>query len=299
MGPTIVIFCLGFASLVNGELLIQGSNQNVMEGDRVTLKCSYSENGFNISRVTFESYSGFLQMWRPVWYGSSWCFYNMKVEQRGDEMVLEVPHIAYFSEGVFRCVSDDPSLSLPNNVSNTFSLKVHYLRDMYLSREGSISLLGLSQELRVRQGDDVVLKCSATSSEEPNFYWSKEDGDWIMPSAMLTLNQVTPMDSGVYTCNAEQPTMMLNKSRNISLVVLPNNISWFQTNAGKFMLMTSMGVIITSLFLLVAMGVYIQRRKKQVIKIPSDDKPQTKPIYKDSMEALHSNCGDKQPLVTV
>ncbi|XP_077454414.1 B-cell receptor CD22 isoform X2 [Stigmatopora argus] len=268
-----------------------------MEGDSVTLKCFYSENGFNISHVRFESYSKFLQMWRPVWSGS-WCFYNMNVEQRGDEMVLEVPHIADFSEGVFRCVSDDQALSLPNNESQKLSFNVHYLRDVYLSREGSISFLGLSHELRVRQGDDVVLKCSATSSEEPNYYWYKEDGDWIVPSAMLTLNQVTPMDSGVYTCNAEQPSMMLNKSRNISLVVLPKNISWFGTNAGQLMLMT-LGVIFSSLFPLVAMGVYIHRRKKQAIKIPSDDKPQTKPIYKDSMEALYSNCGDKQPLVAV
>ncbi|XP_057690146.1 uncharacterized protein si:ch211-79k12.1 [Corythoichthys intestinalis] len=298
MGAKFVILFLGLASIVNGELLIQGPNHNVMEGDSVILKCFYSDNRFNISRVRFESYSELLQMWRPVWPGS-WCFYKLHVEQKDDKMVLEIPHIALFSEGVFRCMSDDQNLTAPNNASKKLSLKVHYLGDVQLSREGSISFLGLSQELRVRQGDDIMLKCSATASEEPNYFWYKEDSDWMVPSAIMTLKKVTTTDTGVYTCYVEHPTMLLNKMRNISLVVLPENVSWFETDTGRLVLMTLMIATFVLSVLIAMLSVCIYRRKKQAKTTPIDDRSQTKPIYKDSSDALYSNCGDKQPLVAV
>ena len=45
--------------------------------------------------------------------------------------------------------------------------------ELSLSREGFTSYLGVPQELRVRAGDDVVLKCSASASEEPSYFWNK------------------------------------------------------------------------------------------------------------------------------
>lgn len=46
--------------------------------------------------------------------------------------------------------------------------------ELSLSREGYTSYLGVPQELKVRLGDDVVVKCSASSSEEPSYYWNKD-----------------------------------------------------------------------------------------------------------------------------
>lgn len=46
--------------------------------------------------------------------------------------------------------------------------------ELSLSREGFSSYLGVPQELKVRRGDDVVVKCSASSSEEPSYYWNKD-----------------------------------------------------------------------------------------------------------------------------
>ncbi|XP_051921242.1 hemicentin-2-like [Hippocampus zosterae] len=293
-----VAFCLGMASLVDGDLLIRGPNQSVMEGESVTLECLYSQNEYNISHVRFESFSQMLQMWHSVW-PASWCFYNMNVEQVDDKMVLHVSHVASFFEGLFRCVSDDGALSAPNNVSKTLSLKVNYLGQVYLSREGYSSFLGLSQEIRVQKGDDVTLKCSASCSEEPDYRWYKEGNDWILPSPVMTLRKVSPADSGVYTCVVEHPSASLSKMRNISLVVLPEDASWFETHTGRLVLMTSL-VAIGSLSLLVAaLSVCIYRRKKRAETRPIDDRSQTNPIYKDSKEALHSSCGDKQPLVAV
>lgn len=48
------------------------------------------------------------------------------------------------------------------------------MAELSLSREGYTSYMGISKDLRVRQGDDVVLECSASSSEEPKYFWFKE-----------------------------------------------------------------------------------------------------------------------------
>lgn len=46
--------------------------------------------------------------------------------------------------------------------------------ELLLTREGYSSYFGAPKELKVRLGDDVVVKCSASSSEEPTYLWSKE-----------------------------------------------------------------------------------------------------------------------------
>lgn len=48
------------------------------------------------------------------------------------------------------------------------------MRELSVSMEGYTSYLGVPQDLKVRLGDDVELKCSASSSEEPSYYWQKE-----------------------------------------------------------------------------------------------------------------------------
>lgn len=48
------------------------------------------------------------------------------------------------------------------------------MAELSLSREGYSSYLRAPQDLSVRAGDDVVVKCSASSSEEPIYSWYKE-----------------------------------------------------------------------------------------------------------------------------
>lgn len=45
--------------------------------------------------------------------------------------------------------------------------------ELCLSRVGYSSYMGISQELKVHHGDDVVLTCAASSSEEPSYFWNK------------------------------------------------------------------------------------------------------------------------------
>ena len=54
------------------------------------------------------------------------------------------------------------------------------LREPSLSVEGYSAYLGAPRELKVRLGDDVSVKCSASSSEEPDYFWQKEVGEaWL------------------------------------------------------------------------------------------------------------------------
>lgn len=59
--------------------------------------------------------------------------------------------------------------------------------ELSLSREGYTGYLGTPHELKVRLGDDVVVKCSASSSEEPSYFWYKEvrkpreRAQWLCP----------------------------------------------------------------------------------------------------------------------
>lgn len=63
--------------------------------------------------------------------------------------------------------------------------------ELSLSREGYTNYLGFQQELKVRLGDDVVVKCSVSSSEEPSYYWNKnvrtprERAQWQRPHYAL------------------------------------------------------------------------------------------------------------------
>ncbi|XP_026227708.1 immunoglobulin domain-containing protein [Anabas testudineus] len=287
-------------ALIQGSyatLLIKGPTEPVLEGQTVTLECLYSDSEFNISQVRFEVFSKYMKRWHPV-YERSWCYYSTVVEQLADSLVLSIPHAGRFFEGPYRCVSDAENVTAPDNASEPLGFKVHYMAEVSLSREGYTNFLGVPEELKVQQGDDVVLKCSASSSEEPRYFWHKEGSDWILPSSKLTLKKVTALDQGQYTCMAEHSVESLSKKRTISITVLPENAPWYESSNGRLILMTSAVATALVVFVL-SMSVFLCRRAKyaKTSKGPIDDRSQKKPIYKASVESLPSTSGDKQPLV--
>nr|XP_057910090.1 uncharacterized protein si:ch211-79k12.1 isoform X2 [Doryrhamphus excisus] len=300
MGAQLPITWLTLFTLIDGlygDLLIQGPKKAISEGDSVRLECMYTDKAFNITKVKFEVFNQWLAIWRSVWKGS-WCFYSMDVQQVDDKMVLEIPRVASFSKSVFRCVSDDDTLTEPNNASQTLSFKVHYLRDVQLSRVGLASLLALPQQLKVRRGDDVMLNCYASSSEEATYYWFRENDDWMLPSSLLRLKGVRATDAGVYMCVAMLPTVPLRKWCNISIVVLPD-ARWYESNTGQVVLVSLLGVFIGLLVLIFAwrMCLKYHRKKAKTSKGPIDDHSQIKPIYKAKVECLPSNSEDERFLM--
>ncbi|XP_042280137.1 uncharacterized protein si:ch211-79k12.1 [Thunnus albacares] len=298
MKVLLVVAAVALIQSSYAALLIKGPTEPVLEGDLVTLECLYTDSEHNISEVHFEVFSKYMQGWRSIWE-RSWCYYSMQIEQLSDRLVLLIPRAGRYYEGPYRCVSDTDNVTAPDNSSQPLVIKVHYMGELSLTREGYTSYLGVSQELKVRAGDDVVVKCSASSSEQPSFYWQKEGDDWILPSSTLTLRKVSPMNGGQYTCMAEHPSVeSLNKKRTISITVLPEDAPWYESSNGRLTLMTSAAAA-ALLVLILSMSVFLCFRAKQTktSKGPIDDKSQKKPIYKSSVESLPSTCGDKQPLV--
>ncbi|KAJ4922777.1 hypothetical protein JOQ06_022764 [Pogonophryne albipinna] len=292
-----VLLVAAVVALIHGSyatLLIKGPTQPVLEGESVTLECLYSDSEANISQVHFEKFAEYMQKWLPV-RERFWC-YNPKPVVQSDRLTLTLPHPGRFNEGSYRCVSNTENVT---RSSEPLTFKVYYMGELLLTRAGFTSYLGVSTKLKVRLGDEVVLKCSAGSSEEPTYYWSKDGDDWILPSSTLTLRKMTAADEGQYTCVAEHPSVeTLSKKRTISIAVLPEDARWYESSDGQLILMISAAAAALLVFLL-SMSVFLCRRAKQAktSKGPIDDRSQKKPIYKTSVESLPSTCADKQPLV--
>ncbi|XP_028986037.1 uncharacterized protein si:ch211-79k12.1 [Betta splendens] len=296
---------LSLVALIHGSnaaLLIKGPTEPVLEGQSVTIECRYANSEFNISEVQFQMLYKSSDRWHQIYgeynFRRTWCYYSMRVMQTEDSLVLTIPYAGRYNSGPYRCVSSAENVTAPDNASEPLGFKVHYMAELSLSREGYRCLLGAPKELRVRQGDDVVLECSAASSEEPKYFWFKEGSDWILPSPKLTLKKVTASDQGQYTCSAEHSVQSLSKKRSISITVLPENAPWYQTSSGRLVLSTSLAAVALALFI-ITMTVFLCRRAKRArtSKGPIDDRSQKKPIYKSSVDSLPSTSGDKQPLV--
>ncbi|KAK5861900.1 hypothetical protein PBY51_017338 [Eleginops maclovinus] len=287
-------------ALIHGSfatLLIKGPTKPVLEGDGITLECLYSDSEANISEVNFERFVEHRQTWLPV-RERFWCFSQQPLRQDG-RLTLSLPHPGRYNEGSYRCVSNAENVTEQDRFSMPLTFKVYYLGEVLLTRDGFTSYLGVSAELKVRLGDEVVLKCSAGSSEEPVYYWSKDGDDWILPSSTLTLRKMTAADEGQYTCVAEHPSVgTLTKKRKVSITVLPEDARWYESSNGRVLLMAS-AVAVSLLVFILSMSVFLCRRAKRVrtSKGPIDDRSQKKPIYKTSVESLPSTCADKQPLV--
>ncbi|XP_062254814.1 tyrosine-protein kinase receptor ver-3 [Platichthys flesus] len=296
-----VLLVAAVVVLIHGSyatLLIKGPTQLVLEGDRVTLECRYSDSELNISQVRFEVFSKYLQSWHQI-YERSWCFYSMETELTADSLLLTIPHAGSYFQGPYRCVSEAENVTAPDNSSEPLAFKVHYMGDLSLTREGYTRYLGIPKDLKVQPRDDVVLKCSASSSEELSYFWHKKGSDWILPSSTLTLKKVSAEDDGEYTCMAQNRAVeSLSKKRSVRITVLPEDAPWYESSNGRLILMTSAAAVALLVFVL-SVSVFLCRRAKQTktSKGPIDDHSQKKPIYRGSSESLPSACGDKQPLV--
>uniref|UniRef100_A0A3P9MMB9 Si:ch211-79k12.1 n=1 Tax=Oryzias latipes TaxID=8090 RepID=A0A3P9MMB9_ORYLA len=287
----------------HAALMIKGPTEPVLEGDMVTLECLNTDGDLNISRVHFEFFSEYMQGWNQVWWRSvrSYCFYDraVEVEEDGEKAYLRLFYPTRFSGVPVRCVSDAGNATEPEYVSDSITFKVHYLRGPSLTMEGYSRYMEVPQDVKVRVGADVVVKCSASSSEEPSYFWQKEGSDWVLPSPLLKVTKASALDEGKYTCLAKNPSVeSLNVQRTISITVLPKDAPWYKTTNGSLWLMTSCAALVL-LACVLCVSVLLCRRAKKIktSKGPIDDHSQKKPIYRTSVESIPSTCMDKQPLV--
>ncbi|XP_048880319.1 basal cell adhesion molecule [Brienomyrus brachyistius] len=296
-------FALILLHWTEGALILKGPEGPVLEGDYVTLEC-LADVESNMSQVHFEKFSQRMQKWfRLEPYEMSFyrrCFsYDLDLNREPGRIVLSIFAIQSWTNGPYRCVSDNSSELY--NSSESLSIPVHYMRDLSVYRDGGSyynRYFSSLQDLRVPLGDNVQVECSTSASETPEYSWKKEGEDWVMPSSKLKLKKVRIEDSGQYTCTAQHPSVSrLSKTRTISITVLPEDAPWYESTQGRIILMTSAA---GAGLLLLAVSVSIclcRRASKRKTKGPIDDHSQKKPIYKASVESLPSTSGDKQPLV--
>lgn len=300
------LLVIALIHLGSATLLIRGPTSPVLEGDTVTVECLLQDSEYNTSDVRFQYFSSYRKTWRAVRERFGWCgFGRMPVNRTEDRVILTVLHASRGLES-FRCVIDGTNATAPEDASKPLAFPVHYLTGPHLSRDNNryYWYRSVPEDLSVRSGTDVVVNCSVQSSETTNIFWYKEGSDWILPSSVLTLEKVSDMDKGRYTCSAKHPTIpSLSKSRSFNLTVLyvSERTSWFQTTDEKMLLMTILVPVVTCLLLILAVSVFLYRRAKKIhtSKGPIDDHSQKKPIYTSSTESVPITCGesDKQPLV--
>ncbi|XP_059194749.1 uncharacterized protein si:ch211-79k12.1 [Centropristis striata] len=299
-----VLLVAALVALIHGSyatLLIKGPTHFVTPRTPAILECQYSDSEHNISQVFFEYLdpTGW-HLYDETWYDQRIAFcgpWRFFVKRTEEQVALQLNYMINV-RFPHRCVSHAENVTDADRYSQPLSLKVYDFRYMELQRDGySMSLNG--KELKVRQGEDVVVNCSATSSEEPRFSWSRDGDDWILPSPTLTLRKIKETDGGKYTCIADHPTEDdLTNKLSFTITVLPEDAPWYETSYGRLVLMTSAAGASLLVFVL-SMSIFLCRRAKQAktSKGPIDDRSQKKPIYKTSVESLPSTCADKQPLV--
>ncbi|XP_026084052.1 vascular endothelial growth factor receptor 3-like [Carassius auratus] len=297
----ITIVAVSFLHRSTAFLEVNGPSEPILEGQDVTLECVDTESELNISTVHFERYSKYMKRWHrlesdQVYFYRRCFMYDVDVRREEGRLLLFIARIQSWSEGPYRCVSENSSAA--DNSSQAFTIPIHYMREVSVHRAGLGYLtryLNSVQDLKVRLGDNVELECSTTASEAPEYFWTKEGEAWLLPSNKLKLENVREQDGGRFTCSAQSPTVhSLMKKRTVSITVLPEDAAWYETSTG-FILMVSVAVFIL-LVVVISMTAYLCRRTKQS-KGPIDDRSQKKPIYRASVESLPSIVSDKQPLV--
>lgn len=96
---------------------------------------------------------------------------------RVDQML---PVRCYLCKRMFSHITKALKKANPNN--DQFMSKLSFchpccaldLRGPSLTMEGYSRYMEVPQDVKVRVGADVVVKCSASSSEEPSYFWQKE-----------------------------------------------------------------------------------------------------------------------------
>ncbi|XP_077067847.1 vascular endothelial growth factor receptor 3 [Siphateles boraxobius] len=306
MKAFILLTVLAFTFLqgYTAVLEVKGPSEPVLEGQDVTLECVDTESELNMSTVHFQRFSKYMKKWYRLETDQEYfyrrCFlYDVDVRREDDRLLLFIASIQSWSEGPYRCVSENSSA--PDNSSQPLTIPIHYMREVAVHRAGLGYFARFSnsvQDLKVQLGDDVELECTTSASEAPEYFWAKEGDDWILPSNKLKLEKVSDQNGGRYTCSAQSPTVRsLMKKRTISITVLPEDAAWYESTTGRFILMAS-GAGLVLLVVVISMTAYLCRRANQRNrKGPIDDRSQKKPIYRSSVESLPSTAGDKQPLV--
>ncbi|KAF7242527.1 Cell surface glycoprotein MUC18 [Varanus komodoensis] len=275
----------------------------ILEGSNVTLECLSDEGGEDLSEFTFQKFSKWLHSWISLDKGSRlhcW-FYDVTVSRDNGRLLLAINDVQYWHSGPYRCASSNATSNA--SVSDVLDLKMEYLRGVHISRANSWCGT-MEKTIRVQEGQDVKLLCSADSSQTPLFEWTREGDDWILPSNTLNLSKVNREQAGTYTCRAQHPTLaQLVKSKSVLLLVDgPERSFSLESLMSLSTPMLALSVALPAvllLLLIMVLAVLVPRRRAAAAKkkAAQQEAGQRTPIYKGSLESVPSVVGDTHPLV--
>ncbi|XP_053547175.1 B-cell receptor CD22 [Bombina bombina] len=299
----VALFCVVSAQYDFPQIQIAGPLSPVDEGEDVTLEC-LSDFDSDLEHYTFQKYSKWMKTWFDVGAGHyfrCW-YYNLNVSREDGRLLLHLSDITEWQSGPYRCVYYGNE-SREFSASNNFSVPVYYLRDIYLERLKGWSTT-VPDIVYVEEGDDVQIKCSVSSSQQPIYEWNLENSDWILPSDTLVLKKVSQVvDSGKYTCKAFNPENKLSKEKSFELLVAPKSaevkfggLGLAQNEILLYFIAPALTLLLPLLFLII---IIIRKRRSQMRKpqISLIDSEKRSPIYKGSAESVYTNTADTQPLV--
>ncbi|KAM9299210.1 basal cell adhesion molecule-like [Gastrophryne carolinensis] len=288
------------------RLHISGPQSAVLEGDDVLLECS-SDWESDMGNYTFQKYSSWMKSWIQLDAGRYFrCWYfRVNISRSEGRLFLQLRDISEWQSGPYRCVANGNE-SGKVEVSENFTVPVIYLQDIYFQKLHSW-YTSVSDILWAEEGSTVEVKCSASSSSDPIYEWSQLDSDWILPSDTLSIKHVDESSEGTYQCQARHPDMYdLVKTRSFQLRVTPKDPATSRVHAfavglnmGDILLYIVLPGALLAVLLITFFVVILRHRQRQLKKpmISLIDGEKRTPIYKGSLQSVHSTTSDTQPLV--
>ncbi|KAJ3598547.1 hypothetical protein NHX12_002056 [Muraenolepis orangiensis] len=223
MKEVLVIFLITLIHGNDGGIYVEGPSEPVAEGTEVTLQCMSTDPGTDLSQVHL----------RQLWGKDHW--YVVDEGRHGVGYIRLLGNQMNFTmesawTGTYACVSNN-DIS-PDNSSQPLTLGLQFLLTPNILRRGSpdraLSDPSGESGVTVREGEDVVMDCHSNSSGTPEYYWSRRDDDWIVPSSTLYLRKMQAAEEGQYTCMAQLPGDSLSRSHKVYISVRPGTFRRLQ-----------------------------------------------------------------------
>ncbi|XP_077067662.1 basal cell adhesion molecule isoform X2 [Siphateles boraxobius] len=128
----------------------------------------------------------------------------------GQKGTLYLKSVTRNDNGTYKCDAQDFDASPDVELTKTLHLSVHYIDPVEVTPKGP---------LIVSKGDAVELQCKTKSSVTHTLHWIK-DSKMLMNSGVLTIQEVTLAQAGVYICVGAVPSVPgLQKQANVTLNV--------------------------------------------------------------------------------
>ncbi|XP_072283306.1 basal cell adhesion molecule [Pyxicephalus adspersus] len=188
------VFKLNLHYYTENVSFMSSPNDLIKEGDTVTLRCEGDGN--------------------PA---PTYLMQKMKENAEGEELpsgsdgVYVFQNISRHNSGSYRCEALDFDSPEDVELVKHLNLFVHYLNP--------VTVIPGEEEVKRSLKEDVQLFCSCDGSEKPNLIWKK--GNVVLSeTSRYRLKDLSYSDSGVYTCEANVPSVPgLHKEQNITIVV--------------------------------------------------------------------------------